>query len=324
MSWPTIESDPGVFTELLQRMGVSGLKVEELYSLDEATITALPHCFGLIFLYKWAPGEQDYRPTIRPIDEGLYFARQMVSNTCATQALINIIMNIPEDRIGADKPGSHHVIFSDQLLEFKHTTFLYDADAKGVAISNSPFLLEAHRSFERPSPMVTDTSAAGKEDDVFHFIAYLPHRNKVYELDGLSKHGPVVLDDVPENNWASIAVPYIQERISKFSQREIRFSVLAVVADPREECQSIISDLEKQIEELERDPDLNKDQLLSLRSKRARLIDFVQSEDRLFDKWKIDNIRRRHDYTPFLAKLLETLAKRNELLPAIEQAKKGK
>lgn len=39
--WSLTESDPGVFTSLLSQLGVTGLRVEELWGLDEELLAEL-------------------------------------------------------------------------------------------------------------------------------------------------------------------------------------------------------------------------------------------------------------------------------------------
>ena len=38
MSWCTIESDPGVFTELVEKFGASGCEFAELYALADSRL----------------------------------------------------------------------------------------------------------------------------------------------------------------------------------------------------------------------------------------------------------------------------------------------
>jgi len=95
MAWCTIESDPGVFNEMLWNLGIQGAAVEEIYSLEQAE-QQQSYSYGLIFLFKWRD-EPDLRPVVSEDDsEGLIFARQIVTDACATQAVLSLVLNVPD------------------------------------------------------------------------------------------------------------------------------------------------------------------------------------------------------------------------------------
>mmetsp|Transcript_10082 Transcript_10082/g.13212 ORF Transcript_10082/g.13212 Transcript_10082/m.13212 type:complete len:355 (-) Transcript_10082:119-1183(-) len=343
--WCTIESDPGVFTELIQTIGVKNIQVEELYSLDEDTFAKLSPVYGLIFLFKWKQ-EKDDREYITSPDEDLFFASQVIHNACATQAILSILLNCPDIDVGED------------LNMFRSFTKSFSSQLKGEAIGDCASVRNAHNSFARPEPFLPEESKrATKDDDVFHFIAYIPFKGKVYELDGL-KPGPLILGDVgKDDDWLTAVKPHIEKRIQSYGQ-EIRFNLMAIIKDQRvvlTECKTKTS---ARIEKLEKaiasstspgDDSSMECTTISLKDDEAfetmlaeknavRLQDQLEFEmaalgdydqhlkevEQKFQLWKNENIRRRHNYIPFVVSMLKILAKRKRLEPMVQNAVKKK
>uniref|UniRef100_A0A1D2AGD0 Ubiquitin carboxyl-terminal hydrolase n=1 Tax=Auxenochlorella protothecoides TaxID=3075 RepID=A0A1D2AGD0_AUXPR len=181
-AWTTIESDPGVFTELIERLGVKGVQVEELYSLDADSLQAFEPIYGLIFLFKWQ-AEPVARPMYPEYEErGIFFAKQVINNACATQAILSILLNRPELDIG------------EELSQFRDFTAGFPADLRGEAIGNSETIREVHNSFTAPHALLPENPETDSEGEAFHFVAYTHRDGSIWELDGLQP-GPVCLGE---------------------------------------------------------------------------------------------------------------------------------
>ncbi|CAD7082817.1 unnamed protein product [Hermetia illucens] len=303
-NWCLIESDPGVFTELIREFGCEGVQVEELWSLDADSFKNLEPIHGLIFLFKWV---QDDEPAGSIVQDSrldkIFFAKQVINNACATQAILSILLNCEH----AD------VKLGNTLSEFKEFCQTFDAYTKGLSLSNASQIRTVHNSFARQTLFELDSKNQNKDEDVFHFIGYIPIDGRLYELDGL-KSGPVDLGPVGANqNWVDVVRPIIEKRMLKYSEGEIHFNLMAIVSDRQMIYQ-------KKIDELLNSPE-NAMDTDDKQNEIARLRSLIEDEIAKKKRYKVENIRRKHNYLPFIVELLKMLAEQGQLMPLYEKAK---
>merc|ERR1712170_231516 len=220
--WCLIESDPGVFTELIRGFGVKGIQVEEIWSLDPESFENLRPVHGLIFLFKWMADEEPQGSVVQDTRlDNIFFAKQVINNACATQAIISVLLNCahPDMELG------------DTLSSFKEFAQSFDPATKGLTLSNSDVIRQVHNSFARQQMFEFDQKMANKDDEVYHFVGYIPIDGRLYELDGL-KDGPIDLGSLSDGkDWLDVVRPILERRMQKYSGDEIHFNLMAVVSD---------------------------------------------------------------------------------------------
>ena len=229
--------------------------------------------------------------------DDLFFAKQVIQNACATQAVLSVLLNAPTE-----------VELGETLENFRDFTQEFDPEMRGVVLSNSDVIRNAHNTFARPEPIVLQSAPANKDDDVFHFIAYVPRGGKVFELDGL-KSGPINHGAFTDNEWLDVAVPAIQQRIAAYSTSEIKFNLMAVTRDRRVSLRERLTELQSLENSVECE-----DEIQALTSQ-------LELEESKELEWRDENIRRRHNYIPFVFNLLTAMAEKGQLSVARDKAK---
>ncbi|XP_033823052.1 ubiquitin carboxyl-terminal hydrolase BAP1 isoform X2 [Periophthalmus magnuspinnatus] len=246
--WLELESDPGLFTLLVEDFGVKGVQVEEIYDLQSKCHSPV---YGFIFLFKWIEERRSRRKVNTLVDEtsvidedivnDMFFAHQLIPNSCATHALLSVLLNCSGVELGTT------------LSRIKAFTKGFSPESKGYAIGNAPELARAHNSHARPEPRHLPEKQNGistvRTMEAFHFVSYVPIKDRLFELDGLKAypidHGPWGEDE----EWTDKARRVIMERIGLATAGEpyhdIRFNLMAVVPDRRIKYESKLEILKR-------------------------------------------------------------------------------
>lgn len=251
-SWKELESDPGLFTLLVEEFGCQGVEVEEVYDLDALDYHS-GDVFGLIFLFKWGNdnssqasrsnsrrrGTGQKLPEVEStngsavnfdtkITNELFFAHQLIPNSCASHALLSVLLNCSEK-----------VKLGDFLVDLKSKLCnIDDPEIRGYALGNLPELAMKHNRFAcHEPPCVSDLSGSSTTStlatgETFHYCCYVPHHGKLYELDGL-KAWPINHGETG-SHWLEKAKSVISGRIARARDKEqgchdIRYNLMSVV-----------------------------------------------------------------------------------------------
>nr|XP_015302843.1 ubiquitin carboxyl-terminal hydrolase isozyme L5 isoform X18 [Macaca fascicularis] len=296
---------------LRRAAGCRGAQVEEIWSLEPENFEKLKPVHGLIFLFKWQPGEEPAGSVVQDSRlDTIFFAKQVINNACATQAIVSVLLNCTHQ----------DVHLGETLSEFKEFSQSFDAAMKGLALSNSDVIRQVHNSFARQQMFEFDTKTSAKEEDAFHFVSYVPVNGRLYELDGL-REGPIDLGACNQDDWISAVRPVIEKRIQKYSEGEIRFNLMAIVSDRKMIYEQKIAELQRQLAEEPMDTDQGNSMLSAIQSEVAKNQMLIEEEVQKLKRYKIENIRRKHNYLPFIMELLKTLAEHQQLIPLVEKAK---
>ncbi|XP_013179292.1 PREDICTED: ubiquitin carboxyl-terminal hydrolase isozyme L5 [Papilio xuthus] len=304
-NWCQIESDPGVFTQLIRAFGTKGVQVEELWTIDGGIFENLKPVHGLIFLFKYVQDNEPPKPVITDdrINK-IYFAKQVINNACATQAIISILLN-------CNHPD---VDLGPELTQLKEFSMCFDPQMRGLTLSNSNTIRTAHNSMVQLPLFETDPDIASKDEDAYHFIGYMAIDGRIYELDGL-REGPIDHGEVTaEEDWLDAVRPVIMQRINAYTEGEIHFNLMAVVSDRKMIYERQIDDLLEASQLIPMDNEYVENEIRNLKM-------LIEDEDEKMAKYQDDMIRRRHNYLPFIITLLKILAEEKKLMRVYQKAK---
>jgi ubiquitin carboxyl-terminal hydrolase L5 len=138
---------------MLQEWGVQGMKAIDVYSLEPEDLVVLPQpVYGLIFLYPYRDG--DWGEQMDPCPDHVWFANQVDgTNACGTVALVNILSNVPDAKLGP------------ALQAFKMDTREMNSVERGKYLNNFHPIKAVHNSFIHINEMMEDDLAAEKDHE---------------------------------------------------------------------------------------------------------------------------------------------------------------
>ena len=238
----------------------------------------------------------------------MFFARQIVQDACATQALLSVLLNADIDR-------------GEMLEDFREFSTMLDSESRGISIGSHDHIRAVHNSFARPEPFVQDEEnkpQKGKSQEVFHFVAYIPFNGQVYEIDGL-RAGPIHIGAASKENWWDVARPAIEDRMQRAN--DIKSVLLAVGRSQKATLDEKLELLQAQAMSF---ANAAGPEAVALQGEVQQVQNDLAENAEERASQRAENVLRRHNFFPLILQLTQALAKRGRLEPMVATAKEKK
>lgn len=165
--------------------------------------------------------------------------------------------------------NAEDIELGDRLRAFKESSSPLAPPLRGDLLCNTAWIRKVHNQFARRLDLLNadlvlahEAKEAKKKkarpakrrktkpstDAAFHFIAYTPVGDEVYQLDGLEK-APACIGKIGavESDWTAVARPFIESRMLQYESEQLSFNLLALCRSPlpqlREQLSRNISEL---------------------------------------------------------------------------------
>ena len=205
-SWPPLESDPEIFNNYLWKLGLpNSFHLGEIFSLDEELIPTVPKSVGIIANIQKGKNEFTYSEEKKlKYSDVDFFMKQAgtLDNACGVIAALHVI--------GNNISACH--LQKDSILEKFFTASVGKDENERCA------LLEGMNDFKSEHQVYSNqgqSKLCEKQEDVCgHFIAFVLHKNRLFELNG-SLGNPYLIDEnVQPDDFIKRTFAVIQDRLS--------------------------------------------------------------------------------------------------------------
>lgn len=184
------ENNPEVMNQLAEKLGLSSeLQFYDVYSLDEPELlTYIPRpALALLVTIPLTPawdknrkaedaGKEPYAGS--GPDEPVIWFKQTIGHACGSIGLLHSVIN---------GPAAEYIKPDSDLAAIRAAAIPLDMTRRAEMLYNNEPFERAHRSVEEDGQSYSDSKI---ERDGGHFVSFVKHRGKLWELEG-SRMGPL-------------------------------------------------------------------------------------------------------------------------------------